>query len=226
MTALRSRLLACGALILAAALAGCSTPPHSVAPGDLEVICAGEGSPTVVLGSGLGGSAADFESLQEQLAEVTQVCRYSRAGLGQSPAWPADLDDPSAGAAADQLRATLDENDVPGPFVVLGWSYGGLVAQAFGARHRDALAGLVLEDAATPEVFDSPEWDRFSWAEGGRDIDTDSTTDEVSGLDLGSVPLIVLTQGTMANWPDPASWLEEQDRLAGLSRQRHPPGRD
>lgn len=226
MSAVR-RCLVAGVLILAiplvTALAGCSgepesvAPPESVASPDLELICEGEGSPTVVMGSGLGGSAADYAALQAQLAGVTQVCRYSRAGLGQSPPWGADLDDPSAGTAADQLRATLDEHDVPEPYVLLGWSYGGLVAQAFAARHGDAVAGVVLEDAATPEIFDAPEWEGFSWEEGGRMIDTQATADEVRDVDLGDLPLIVLTQGTMEDWPDPALWTSIQDRLATLS---------
>lgn len=217
------RCLAAGILILATALAGCSnepefrSAPESLAAPNLELVCEGEGAPTVVLGSGLGGSAADFEALQAQLAEVTQVCRYSRAGLGQSPPWGADLDDPSAGTAADQLRATLDEHEVPEPYVLLGWSYGGLVAQAFAARHGEAVAGLVLEDAATPALFDAPEWDRFSWQEGGRMIDTEATTEEVSELDLGDLPLIVLTQGDMEYWEGPELWTEIQDRLATLS---------
>ena len=100
---------------------------------------------------------------------------------------------------------------------MLGWSYGGLVTQAFAARHEDLLAGVVLEDAATPEVFDSDEWESFTWAEGGRDVDTEATTDEVAGLDFGSIPLVVLTQGTMQGWPDPSLWRDIQDELATLS---------
>jgi thioesterase domain-containing protein len=154
--------------------------------------------------------------MQALLAETTQVCSYSRAGLGKSPPWPADRDDPSAGTAADQLRASLEESDIPGPYVLLGWSYGGLVAQAFAARHPDALAGLVLEDAAAAELFDAPEWDGFSWVEGGREVDTEATTEDVRNLDLDDLPLVVLTQGTQ-NWPDSPLWTQIQDRLATLS---------
>ncbi len=128
------------------------------------------------------------------------------------------MPDPSAGMAADQLRATLEANDIPGPYVVLGLSYGGLVAQAFAARHREALAGLVLEDSATREWFDAPEWSELAWAEGGRDIDTELTYDEVGGLTLGDVPLVVLTQGTMADVQYPEFLLETHDDLAARSR--------
>jgi pimeloyl-ACP methyl ester carboxylesterase len=166
----------------------------------------------------LGGSVADFESLQAVLADTTQVCAISRAGLGQSPPWPADQPDPSAGMAADQVRATLEANDISGPYVLLGLSYGGLVAQAFAARHREALAGLVLEDSATREWFDAPEWSELRWAEGGRDIDTELTYSELDGLALGEVPLVVLTQGTMAHVKYPEFLLQTHDDLAALSR--------
>ncbi len=220
MTALRLRLIAGVALALGvAALGGCAgeAPPESLAPANLHLDCTGEGSPTVVLGSGMGGSAADFRSMQRELTETTRVCSYSRAGLGLSPPWPSDLADPSAGMAADQLRATLEANDVAGPYVMLGWSYGGLVAQAFAARHREVLAGLVLEDAAAAELFGSPGWRFTAWEEGGRDIDTDTTRDEVSDLDVGAIPLIVLTQGELGDWPNDPPWMQVQDRLASLS---------
>lgn len=224
----RRGILCSGALVLAvAALAGCSSPSSpsgpspSAAPGDLDLSCigegTGEGSPTVVLGSGLGTDSEVFRSLQSQLSTDMRVCRYSRAGLGASEPWPDDLPDPSAGMAADQLLTTLEQSGEQGPYVMLGWSYGGLVAQAFAAQHPDQVAGLVLEDAAAPEVFESEEWDEFEWAEGGRAIDTEATTDEVSDLDFGKIPLIVLSQGTMQDWPDPELWTEIQDRLTTLS---------
>lgn len=182
--------------------------------------CDGESqddAPTVVLVPGLTATADDFAVMHSHLAESTRVCSYSRAGLGGSPAWPEDLPDPSAGAAADQLLATLEENDEPGPYIVLGWSYGGLVAQALAARHPDLVAGMVLEDSASAELFDSPDWSSMDWAEGGRLIDVEATADEVSALDLGQIPLVVLTQGTMQAWPNPAFWTQTQDRLATLS---------
>jgi thioesterase domain-containing protein len=212
------RVRAAAMVLVVTALAGCAAHPESVAPPTLELVCEGEGTPAVVLAHGLNGAAGDFASLQHKLADETQVCSYSRAGLGQSAPWPQDVPDPSAGAAADQLRATLEENGVPGPYVVLGWSYGGIVAQAFAARHRDALAGLILEDPVTRELFRSADWDRgITWAEGGRSIDTETTFEELDELMLDRVPLIILTQGRMHEWPDPSLWMQTQEELATLS---------
>ena len=95
-------------ITFALAMAGCSSPPASVAPPNLELVCSGEGSPTVILSPGVATPAEAFESLQAQIETDTRVCSYSRAGIGKSPRWPENEADPSAGMAADQLRATLE----------------------------------------------------------------------------------------------------------------------
>ena len=144
MTASRSGLLAVPVLVLAGALAGCAAVPPSPAPANLAVECTGDGTPTVILIPGLGADSGVFSSLQAQLADDVRVCTYSRAGLGLSPPWPEDRADPSAGMAADQLLATLEEEGEAGPFVVLGWSYGGVVAQAMAFGMFVVLAVMML----------------------------------------------------------------------------------
>jgi pimeloyl-ACP methyl ester carboxylesterase len=186
---------AAGGLLAVLLLSGCTSPPQSIAPPDLEVVCSGEGSPTVILVPGMNTPAEDFASLQEQVATDTRVCSYSRAGIAGSPAWPEDAPDPSAGMMADQLRATLDENVIPGPYVMLGWSWGGMVTQAFADRHRDAVAGVVLEDSSLPAQFEVDDFDPSLFTEAGRDIDHATTTDELGDLTLSGLPVIVLTQG-------------------------------
>jgi pimeloyl-ACP methyl ester carboxylesterase len=200
-------------------LSGCSSSPASVAPPNLEVSCSGEGTPTVVMAPGLNTDAAAFESLQQVIATDTRVCSYSRAGVGESPAWPEDESDPSAGAAADQLRATLDHRGIRGPYVVLGWSYGGLVAQAFVSRYRSETAGLILVDSSVGSMFDRPDFDTESFEEGGRRIDQVKTRSEVSDLDFGDLPTVILTRGQLDGFDEAALrwWTEEHDDLVHLS---------
>ncbi|SFS02812.1 Pimeloyl-ACP methyl ester carboxylesterase [Microbacterium sp. cf046] len=216
----RDRVVIGALLVAVCALSACTSASERVAPADLDLSCAGEGSPTVILVPGLNTAADTFASLQTQIATDTLVCSYSRAGLGQSPDWPEDLPDPTAGTAADQLRATLEANDIPGPYVMLGWSYGGLVTQAFAARHRDALAGVVFEDSSTIGAFQDESFDLSILQEGGRQIDFESTIDEVEGLELADIPTIVLTQGNPEDDSDASIlewWTELHDALAALS---------
>jgi pimeloyl-ACP methyl ester carboxylesterase len=207
-------------LVATAALSACTSPPQSIAPANLEIVCEGEGSPTVILVPGMDTPAEAFESLQAQIATDTRVCSYSRAGIGGSPPWPDDLPDPTAGTAADQLRATLEANEIPGPYVLLGWSYGGLVTQAFAARHRDALAGVVFEDSSTIEQYENAEIDPAIFNEGGRTIDLEASADEIGALSLTGLPVVILTQSDPEEEWDASlleSWTQSHDDLADLS---------
>jgi pimeloyl-ACP methyl ester carboxylesterase len=50
----------------------------------------------------------------------------------------------------------LDRAGVPPPWVIVGHSFGGLVARIFAGRHLADLAGLVLVDPAHPEDWVTP----------------------------------------------------------------------
>jgi pimeloyl-ACP methyl ester carboxylesterase len=50
----------------------------------IHINCAGEGSPVVVLDSGLGDTYASWRKVQPDIARFTRVCSYDRAGLGYS----------------------------------------------------------------------------------------------------------------------------------------------
>lgn len=58
---------------------------------------------------------------------------------------------------ADDLDAFITALDIERP-VLCGLSMGGCIAQAYAATHSDRLAGLVLADTFTPELFGRGEW--------------------------------------------------------------------
>jgi pimeloyl-ACP methyl ester carboxylesterase len=182
----------------------------------MEMTCAGEGDATVVLEAGLDTSGATFIDLADVLSETMRVCYSDRAGVSLSPPLSDDAPDPSPGSSADALAAELDRRDEPGPYVVLGWSYGGLVAQAFALRHPDLTAGLVLEDSATPEQFLDPAWGSDDWVDGGRSVDRSAVVAELSTIDLGDLPLLVLTSEQLRGHLR-RLWDGYQVRLAGSS---------
>ncbi len=157
--------------------------------------CVGEGEPAVVLVAGLHTSGDTFADLARELGATTQVCSYDRAGIGDSPPLPASAPDPSAGSAADDLALTLSAEGIAAPYVVVGWSYGGLVTQAFATRHADLVAGIVLEDSSVTGQFTDPYFRDIDWVEGGRSVDKAATTRQLKAVDFGDVPLGVLTAG-------------------------------
>jgi pimeloyl-ACP methyl ester carboxylesterase len=143
-------ILTAAASNVAAAGASQAYPGHLIEVGGqyLHLFCEGEGSPTVILDAGLGGVSAEWYPLQGQLAEVTQTCSYDRAGSGWST--PARGPRTSIYLAAE-LYALLKRSGLAGPYVFVGHSFGGVIAQMFAHRYTHETAGLVLLDASHPE---------------------------------------------------------------------------
>jgi pimeloyl-ACP methyl ester carboxylesterase len=119
----------------------------------LHLHCGGEGSPTVVFDAALGASSLSWSLVHPQVVGVTRACTYDRAGFGWSEAGPLPR---TAGRIADELHLLLHRGAVPGPYVLVGHSYGGLVMRLFASRHSADVAGLVLIEPAIPEEWVSP----------------------------------------------------------------------
>jgi pimeloyl-ACP methyl ester carboxylesterase len=119
----------------------------------LHIHRTGTGAPTVVLESALGGSYISWALVQPELARLTHVVSYDRAGFGWSDEGPRPR---TAGRVADELRRLLDRAGVAPPFVLVGHSFGGFVMRIFAARHPADVAGIVLVDPAHPEDWVSP----------------------------------------------------------------------
>ena len=114
----------------------------------LHIQCLGAGKPTVVLDAGLGGSALEWTRIQSELAPTYRVCSYDRAGMGWS--------DPIRGSRTsaqitEELHDLLQAARVPGPYLLVGHSFGGYTAQLFASRYPNLTAGVVLVDSSHPE---------------------------------------------------------------------------
>ncbi len=103
----------------------------------------GSGSPTVVLVSGLEIAQDNWDSVIPELAAKTTVVTYDRAGLGKSElgGLPADGE-----RAARDLHVLLEKLGVPKPYVLVGHSYGGMVARLFASLYPADMGGLILEE--------------------------------------------------------------------------------
>ena len=119
----------------------------------LHLHCSGDGSPTVVLDAALGGSSVSWAWVQPEIAKLTRVCTYDRAGFGWSDPGPMPR---TVGRMADELHTLLNRGEVSTPFVLVGHSFGGLVMLVFAARYRRDVAGMVLVDPAHPEDWLRP----------------------------------------------------------------------
>jgi pimeloyl-ACP methyl ester carboxylesterase len=116
----------------------------------LHVLCTGSGSPTILLEAGAGGNHLDWSLVQPQLARTNKVCSYDRAGFGWSSGTRRSR---TVDNIADELHRVAAAMDLAPPFVIVGHSFGGLIALHYAARYGTEVAGLVLLDPAHPDQF-------------------------------------------------------------------------
>jgi pimeloyl-ACP methyl ester carboxylesterase len=125
----------------------------------LYLECHGSGSPTVIFEAGLR-SRGDIwtwsregvgTGVQPRVAPFTRTCFYDRPGtLAHFPY--VSRSDPvpmprSTGEVVGDLHALLTAAGVPGPYVMVGASTGGLIIREYAALYPAEVSGLVLVDA-------------------------------------------------------------------------------
>jgi pimeloyl-ACP methyl ester carboxylesterase len=131
----------------------------------LYLECAGQGGPTVVLEAGFR-TRADLWSddlIQPEaprmmvfpgVAAFSRVCAYDRPGTTtviEGELLPSRSDPVAmprtAAESVDDLHALLETADVPGPYVLVGHSYGGMLMRLYASTYPDEVVGMVLVDA-------------------------------------------------------------------------------
>lgn len=110
----------------------------------LHVHAVGDAGPTVVIDSGIGGSSIEWSSIQQEVGKFARVVTYDRAGYAYSEEGPGPR---SSDRAVEELRTLLSKAQIPGPYILVGHSFGGLNARIFAHRYPQDVAGLVLVDA-------------------------------------------------------------------------------
>jgi pimeloyl-ACP methyl ester carboxylesterase len=116
----------------------------------LHINCTGTGSPTVVIEAGWGDWSTGWGFVQPEVAKTTRVCTYDRAGWGWSDAGPLPRD---AAQFAKELHTLLQNANIPGPYVMVGHSLGGLGVRVFVHDYASEIAGVVLIDSMVPQQF-------------------------------------------------------------------------
>jgi pimeloyl-ACP methyl ester carboxylesterase len=145
-----------GGFALATTLAGLAQQnrPAEPPPGglvdiggrSLHIRCVGrEGAgPTAILQPGGGAYSSVWSRVQDLLAQRVRTCAYDPAGLGWSEPGPTPR---TLQQEVFELHALLEKAKVPGPFVLVGHSLGGLAARLYADRYSAAVMGVVLVDA-------------------------------------------------------------------------------
>lgn len=119
------------------------TEKRRVDIGDCELYCEteGEGTPLVLINGGPGSTHHDFHPAFSRAREFAKVIYYDQRGCGRSD-WEAG-DGHSVKQAVDDLDKLRKALGIE-KWVVLGHSYGGLLAQSYCTAYPDNTAGLIL----------------------------------------------------------------------------------
>jgi pimeloyl-ACP methyl ester carboxylesterase len=210
---------AAGGSASAPAAAPAGTPwAHSVVEGLFDVgghrpflRCDGAGSPTVVYPHGyiwdgdFGGSASAM-ALPGLVSDTYRFCAYDRTNLGRSDALPGPL---SGEGAVRDLRVLLEVAGIEPPYVLLGASFGGLLADQYALMYPDQVAGMLPLDAAFPDelpleaLFPAEErLTHHEWRDGEEGLDQLPVYAATYAM-RGNEPAIPVTYllATPSTWP-------------------------
>jgi pimeloyl-ACP methyl ester carboxylesterase len=122
----------------------------------MHMICVGDDTPSVILQAGGGADSMWWYWVQNQLAAHTRVCAYGRAGLGWSEAASTQRDPVTI---VGELHALLLEADVQPPYIMVGHSYGTILARVYATQYPQEVMGLALVDSYTVRIVDQSELD-------------------------------------------------------------------
>lgn len=200
---------------------------------DVYLDCQGQGSPTIIMESGLGVSSYTWFKTQRMVREFTKVCSYDRAGLGQSERGKMPR---TSAQIVEELHTLITNAEIETPFVLVGASFGGMTSLLYVSEYPDDVAALVLVDATHPdldlrlEALLTPEQAQerrdmlADNAEGITFEDILTSDDQVRAAEVPDVPMIVLRHGipfdVSEDWPGEALealWIELTEDLANRS---------
>jgi pimeloyl-ACP methyl ester carboxylesterase len=121
--------------------------------------------------------------IEGALGPAFRVCSYERRNTGRSETVEGTQSPKDVIADVDGVLAALGED---GPFLLLGASFGGLVASAYAVAHPDLVAGVVLLDASTGVDYDIDEMHNFQGAclEANRQADAWDSQEKLDNCSL------------------------------------------
>lgn len=127
----------------------------------LRLNCTGQGSPTVILESGLGDLGNEWRRVQPEIAKRSRVCSYDRAGYGGSEAGTMPR---TSRQIATELHTLLRNAGEMPPFVLVGHSFGGFNVRVYNSQYPNQVAGLVLVDSVQEDQYEllPAAWEKIS----------------------------------------------------------------
>jgi pimeloyl-ACP methyl ester carboxylesterase len=123
----------------------------------LHLVESGGDGPPVIFESGISATCLSWAQVRSEVASFARVYAYDRAWLG----WSDRANSPRTTLnLVEELHALLEAARIPTPCILVGHSFGGLLARAYAVKYPEQVAGLVLVDA-----LPASEWLNISTAQ-------------------------------------------------------------
>lgn len=106
--------------------------------------------PTVVLDAGMGGTSLGWVLVQNKLTNFSNVCSFDRAGYG----WSEESEKERTSAnVVDEIHTLLHQANIPGPYIMVGHSFGGANVLFYAHTYPEEVVGVVLVDSVHEDYF-------------------------------------------------------------------------
>lgn len=102
-------------------------------------------APSVIFIAGLGDNFETWKKVQDRISDVTSTLSYTRASIGRSSVAPVPQ---TCHDLVEELSELLQELDVKKPYLLVGHSFGGLMARLYASLYPLDICGMILVDAA------------------------------------------------------------------------------
>jgi pimeloyl-ACP methyl ester carboxylesterase len=183
---------------------------YDVGGHSLYLHCAGSGSPTIVYLHGFSGNAGDASGrnagrIPSLVQDRYRICVYDRANTGRSDDVPGPL---TGDDEVRDLHVLLERAGIAPPYVLLGASFGGLLAYQYALTYPDQVVGMLLLDAGFPDELTLeqfyPAADQLThdqWMDNEEQIDQLAVYETTMAM-RGNEPDIPVTYllATPSNW--------------------------
>ncbi|PYI05194.1 alpha/beta hydrolase [Aspergillus sclerotiicarbonarius CBS 121057] len=108
------------------------------------------GSPLAIVFTGITSSALEWSAVCRHLATDIPILLYERSGYGRSEPSP---NTPDSLTIIHELCQLLTVAALPPPYLVIGHSWGGILAREFLAARPDDICGMILVDAVQERMM-------------------------------------------------------------------------
>jgi pimeloyl-ACP methyl ester carboxylesterase len=212
--------------LMAAAATGplfAALPANAATASENAGLRIGGHGPVAVFESGMGEGQSSWTRVATALAPCLTTVTYDRPGIGRGRPLAQSAAPVLAADVARDLLARLRDHHLPGPYILVGHSLGGLYAQAFARNHPHKVAGVVLVDAASPfeppGVFVPTVPPKPGTVEAAEEAGVGpSVSALLAGPPFPPVPLAVIAATDHGDTPQrEALWRKVQEQTAAIS---------